>query len=57
MEKKEFITSRKEIVGKKRFRNYYSITETGRQYLATAEIAYKQLTTGACAIIYGEDKK
>lgn len=57
MEKKEFITSRKEIVGKKRFRNYYSITETGRQYLATAEIAYKQLTTGACAIIYGEDKE
>ena len=56
MEKKEFITSRKELVGKKRFRNYYSITETGRKYLATAEIAYKQLTTGACAILYGEDK-
>lgn len=57
MEKKQFITARKEVVGKKRFRNYYSITKLGMQYLKTAEVAYKQITTGACAILYGEDKK
>ena len=55
MGKKEFITSRKELVGKKRFRMYYSITELGRTYLKTAEVAYKQLTAGALKIIYGED--
>lgn len=55
MGKKEFITSRKELVGKKRFRMYYSITELGRTYLKTAEVAYKQLTKGALKIIYGED--
>ena len=57
MGKKEFITSRKELVGKKRFRMYYSITELGRTYLKTAEVAYKQLTAGACAIILDENKK
>ena len=56
MEKKEFISSRKEVVGKKRFRNYYSITDLGRQYLKTAEVAYKQLTNGAWTILYEEDK-
>lgn len=55
MEKKEFISSRKEVVGKKRFRNYYSITDLGRQYLKTAEEAYKQLTSGAWKILYEED--
>lgn len=55
MEKKEFISSRKEVVGKKRFRNYYSITDLGRQYLKTAEEAYKQLTSGAWNILYEED--
>ena len=56
MGKKNFISSRKELVGKKRFRMYYSITDLGRQYLSTAEIAYKQLTNGAWNIMYKEDK-
>ena len=57
MGKKNFISSRKELVGKKRFRMYYSITDLGRQYLSTAEIAYKQLTNGAWNIMYKEDEK
>ena len=57
MDKKNFISSRKELVGKKRFRMYYSITDLGRQYLSTAEIAYKQLTNGAWNIMYKEDKE
>ena len=57
MEKKEFITLRKEVVGKKRFRNYYSITDLGRKYLKTAEFAYKELTSGACTILYGKGIK
>lgn len=57
MGKKNFISSRKELVGKKRFRMYYSITDLGRQYLSTAEIAYKQLTNGAWNIMYKEDKE
>lgn len=57
MGKKNFIFSRKELVGKKRFRMYYSITDLGRQYLSTAEIAYKQLTNGAWNIMYKEDKE
>ena len=57
MGKKNFISSRKELAGKKRFRMYYSITDLGRQYLSTAEIAYKQLTNGAWNIMYKEDEK
>lgn len=55
MGKKGFISSRKELVGKKRFRMYYSITDTGRQYLKTAELAYKELTSGALKIMYEVD--
>lgn len=56
MGKKNFISSRKEFVGQKRFRMYYQITDLGRQYLKTAEMAYKQFTEGAWTIMYEEDK-
>lgn len=56
MVKKNFISSRKELVGQKRFRMYYQITDLGRQYLKTAEMAYKQFTEGAWTIMYDEDK-
>lgn len=51
MDKKKFITSRKELVGEKRFRVYYSITDLGKEYLKTAEEVFKNFYSGACNIL------
>lgn len=51
MEKKQFITSRKELVGQKRFRVYYQITDLGREYLKVAEEAFNTIYDGAKFIL------
>lgn len=51
MQEKKLISSRKEMVGPKRFRNYYHLDDDGKQYL---EIALERLETffnGANAVI------
>lgn len=51
MEKREYISSRRELVGKKRFRIYYQITEKGKNYLKVAEDVFHEIYEGAKLII------
>ena len=51
--KKGYITSRKEFVGKTRFRVYYSITDLGREYLKEAQDVVENIYKGAMMIFNG----
>ncbi len=51
MLEKNFISIRKEFVGRKRFRNYYHLEDAGRQYLETARREYESIIGGADAIM------
>lgn len=51
MEKRGYISSRKELVGKKRFRIYYQITEKGKDYLKVAEEVFHEIYEGASLIV------
>lgn len=51
MLEKDFISIRKEFVGKKRFRNYYHLEEAGKQYLDIAKREYESIIGGADAIM------
>ncbi|MBQ9079780.1 MAG: PadR family transcriptional regulator [Clostridia bacterium] len=42
MSERKLIVAHKELVGEKRFRNYYSINESGREYL---EFALREMET------------
>lgn len=50
LEKKEFITSNKVLVGAKRFRVYYHITDLGREYLKCGIEVFDLIFNGADAI-------
>lgn len=50
LEKKEFITSNKVLVGAKRFRVYYHITDLGREYLQCGIEVFDLIFNGADAI-------
>lgn len=51
MEKKGYIASRKEVVGKKRFRVYYSITLSGQEYLKEAIEVFNSIYDGADKVL------
>lgn len=51
MEKKKFISSSKKIVGEKRFRVYYQITDLGKEYLETAKEVFNSIYSGANLIL------
>lgn len=51
MEKKKFISSRKELVGQKRFRVYYQITDLGKDYLKVAIEAFNTIYDGTKFIL------
>lgn len=51
LEKKEMITSNKILVGKKRFRIYYHITDLGRDYLKCATEVFNDIYFGANKIL------
>ena len=51
LEKKGMISSKKILVGKKRFRVYYEITDTGKQYLEDAIEIFDIIYTGAKKIL------
>lgn len=51
LEKKEFITSTKLLVGAKRFRVYYHITEFGKEYLNCGIQVFNKIFVGANSIL------
>ena len=57
LEKKGMITSNKVLVGKKRFRVYYEITETGKQFLNEALEVFQIIYKGAKKILLEDDEK
>ena len=53
MEERKLISSRKELVGEKRFRNYYHIEPPGKEYLDYAVKEFKFIFEGASNLIEG----
>ena len=53
MEERKLISSRKELVGEKRFRNYYHIEDAGKEYLEFAVNEFKTIFDGAYNLIKG----
>ena len=53
MEERKLISSKKELVGKKRFRNYYHIEAFGREYLKYAVKEFKAIFEGTTNLIEG----
>ncbi len=53
MQERNLISSRKELVGEKRFRNYYHIEESGKEYLNYAVKQFKLIFDGASNLIEG----
>lgn len=53
LEKKGYVTPRKEFVGKTRFRVYYSITDLGREYLKEAQDVVNNIYKGAMMVLKG----
>ncbi len=54
LENKGFITSNKVLVGAKRFRVYYHLTEKGKEYLECGSQVFEKIYAGANAILKGE---
>lgn len=57
LEKKKLITLRKEMVGKKRFRNYYHIEDSGIEYLDFALSKYYEFNEGTKLIENWKDEE
>ena len=53
MEERKLISSRKELVGEKRFRNYYHIEDAGKEYLEFAVNEFNKIFGGAYNLIKG----
>lgn len=53
MQERNLISSRKELVGEKRFRNYYHIEEPGKEYLRYAVKQFRLIFHGANHLIGG----
>lgn len=53
MQERKLISSRKELVGEKRFRNYYHIEESGKEYLEYAIEKFNLIFDGANNLIKG----
>lgn len=56
LENKGYVTSKKELVGKKRFRNYYHIQEKGLEHLDYALISYSKFYEGLHSISNWKDE-
>ncbi len=55
MEQRKLISGKKELVGEKRFRNYYHIEPSGREYLSYAIKQFRFIFDGADNLIKGCD--
>lgn len=53
MQERKLISSRRELVGEKRFRNYYHIEEFGKEYLAYSIKKFNLIFGGANNLIEG----
>ena len=53
MEERKLISSRKELVGERRFRNYYHIEDTGKEYLEFSVNEFKKIFDGAYNLLKG----
>lgn len=53
MEERKLISSRRELVGEKRFRNYYRIEPAGREYLEYAIREFYAIFNGAANLMEG----
>ncbi len=53
MQERKLISSRRELVGEKRFRNYYHIEEPGKEYLDYAVKQFRLIFYGANHLIGG----
>lgn len=53
MEERKLISSRKELVGEKRFRNYYHIENSGKEYLEYAVKEFQSVFSGSYNLIKG----
>ena len=51
MQEKGLVSVRKELVGQKRFRNYFHLEESGKNYLAIAKEKYASIIGGANLIM------
>ena len=56
MSEKGFVSTHKEMVGPKRFRNYYHLEPSGKEYLLLAEELFASIIHGAEQIMNGEEK-
>lgn len=56
MSQRNLISSYKELVGEKRFRNYYHIENTGREYLAFGKEELEKVFTGVSLLFHWEKR-
>lgn len=54
MEQRGLISSRRELVGEKRFRNYYHLEEKGKEYLLFAKKEFFSIFNGARNLMEGK---
>ena len=54
LESAGYVSQRVELVGKKRTRRVYNITDSGRKYLATLRREYDEIVTGVNMILDGK---
>lgn len=57
LQKNGYLEVKKVVVGKTRFRNYYSITDLGIKYLYEAREVYETFTNGVDAILFNMEVK
>lgn len=57
LEQRKLISSRRELVGEKRFRNYYHLEPDGIEYLNLALTKYHEISQGVINLFNWGDKK
>ena len=53
MEQRKLISSRKELVGQRRFRNYYHLEDSGKEYLQYSIMEFRKIFEGSYRLIKG----
>ena len=53
MEERKLISSRKELVGQRRFRNYYHLEDSGKEYLQYTVDEFRKIFNGSYHLVEG----
>ena len=53
MEERKLISSRKELVGQRRIRNYYHLEDSGNEYLRCSIIEFQKVFNGSYRLLKG----